>query len=356
MNKTIILKIIAIAALLFLMAWVMACIPDFLRTSQQPQATDSQPAAAGSLEQFNQNIRDLVNKVLPSVVNIRVGILEENILGQTQLQEGVGSGVIYDEQGYIITNSHVAADAQQLIVTLNDGTQVEAELVGASRDTDIAVIKIDSNGLKPANFASIEDQHVGDLVIAAGSPFGIQQTVTMGIISGKGRTLPVSSDQLPIVDAVQTDAAINPGNSGGPLININGEVIGINTMGISASGTSSGVGFAIPSDTATNIADQIIQYGRARIPFIGIEITANNTEIPGVAVGNIVENSPASKAGIRTGDIIVEFDQKSITTPFDLLSQLLRKDCGQEVELKIYRDGDYLSIMLELEECPTPRD
>jgi len=238
------------------------------------------------------------------------------------------------------------------MVTLSDGSNYEAELVGASEITDIAVIKIDAGNLSPARFASIEDQKVGEIVIAVGSPYGIQQTITMGIISGKGRNIPVSSDSLPIVDLVQTDTAINPGNSGGPLINTSGEVIGINTLVLSPSGASSGIGFAIPTDTAINIANQIIEYGRAVVPFIGVEMGTNTTKIPGAYVTNTVDESPAQKAGIEIGDILVKFREKEIKNPYDLLAQILRSNCGEIVEVEVYRNGEYISLDIELLECP----
>ena len=304
------------------------------------------------LQQFNLEINNLVESVTPSVVNIAVFVKQEDLFGNERVSEGVGSGVIYSSGGYIITNNHVAGSAFELFVTLADGTNHEAKLVGTSPETDIAVIKIEAAGLKVAEFASIEDQNVGDFVMAIGSPFGIQQTVTTGIISGKNRNIPIASDQLPIVDLIQTDASINPGNSGGPLINIYGEVIGINTLIFSTSGASAGIGFAIPSDTATNIADQIIKYGEPRIPFIGIMMGLNNTNIPGVYVEEVVPDTPASKAGLAAGDIITEFKGKQIKTPFDLLTQILRNNCGEVINLKVYRNENYMDFKLQLEQCP----
>jgi serine protease Do len=306
----------------------------------------------GYLSAFNAEVSSLVENVNPSVVAITVTAMREDFFGNEALAQGVGSGVIYTEDGYIITNNHVAGGAVELLVTLSDGANYKASVIGASPETDIAVIKIDAEDLNPASFASIEKQKVGDFVIAIGSPFGIQQTVTTGIISGKNRTIPVASDQLPIVDLIQTDAAINPGNSGGPLINIYGEVIGINTLIFSPSGTSAGIGFAIPTDTATNIADQIIKYGEARIPFIGIQMGVNETEIPGVYIQEIIADTPADKTGLKKGDIMVEFGGVEIKTPFDLLTQIIRQNCGDIVDIKIYRNGTYLDFNLQLEQCP----
>jgi len=266
---------------------------------------------------------------------------------------GVGSGVIYTEDGYIVTNSHVAGNASRMTVILSDGRTYEAELIGNSAQVDIAVIRIEALDLSPAEFTTIEEQQVGDMVIAVGSPFGIQQTVTLGIISGKGRNIPVAADTLPIVDLIQTDTAINPGNSGGPLINTNGEVIGINTLTLSASGTSSGVGFAIPSDTAVNIADQIIEFGEPLIPFIGVQLGINTTDINGAYVVEVVNNSPADEGGIIEGDIITRFGGKDIETSYQLIAQILRSNCGDTVSVRLYRQGEYMEMDLELRECPS---
>lgn len=298
------------------------------------------------LEDLDMSISSLVERVMPSVVNIAVRT------GDSPGSGGIGSGVIYSEDGYIITNNHVAGNAVDILVTLSDGSNYPAELVGASEITDIAVIKIEAQNLVPAKFESIEDQKVGAIVIAIGSPFGIQQTVTMGIISGKGRNIPLSSDSLPIVDLIQTDTAINPGNSGGPLINTSGEVIGINSLILAPSGTSTGIGFAVPSDTALNIADQIIEHGRAVVPFIGVEMDTNTSEIPGAYIINAVEDSPAQKAGIEAGDILTKFREKEIKNAYDLLAQILRSNCDDIVEVEVYRNGEYISMDIELLECP----
>ncbi len=304
------------------------------------------------LNELNLEITGIVEKVTPTVVNIGVSVKQQDIFGNEKVAEGVGSGIIYSSEGYIITNNHVAGDAFELNVTLADGTSYPARLIGTSPQTDIAVIKIDVKNMEAASFASIENQNVGDFVMAVGSPFGIQQTVTTGIISGKNRNIPATSDQSPIVDLIQTDAAINPGNSGGPLVNIHGDVIGINTLIYSPSGASAGIGFAIPSDTAINIAKQIIAYGEPRIPFIGIVMGENTTTIAGVFVEGTLPDTPAARIGLKAGDIIVEFSGKELKTSFDLLTQILRQNCGDNVVLKVYRDGGYISYKLKLEQAP----
>lgn len=304
------------------------------------------------LEEFDSAISKVVEDITPSVVNIKVTIKVQDTFGQTQEQEGIGSGVIYTEDGYIITNNHVAGSAEKILVTLYDGSEYPAELVGADENTDVAVIKIEADGLEAASFTSIDNAKVGDIVIAVGSPFGLQQTVTMGVISAKGRDISVSQETLPMVNLIQTDTAINQGNSGGPLVNSAGQVIGINTLIFSPSGTSAGIGFAIPSDTVVNIAEQIIKFGEARIPFIGIEMEENKTDIIGVYIENITEGYPAEKAGIKSGDIITEFDGVEVQNPLELIAQILRHNVGDSVNIKIYRDGEYLNITLELVESP----
>jgi serine protease Do len=330
--------------------------------TQEDELVEEEAGAAGLdekregsellLEEFDKAINEVVEGITPSVVNIRVTIKVQDIFGQIQEEEGIGSGVIYTEDGYIITNNHVAGDAEKLMVTLYDGSNYPAELVGADENTDVAVIKIEADNLKNASFTSIDSAKVGDLVIAVGSPFGLQQTVTMGLISAKGRDISVSQETLPMVNLIQTDAAINQGNSGGPLVNSAGQVIGINTLIFSPSGASAGIGFAIPSDTVVNIAEQIIKFGKARIPFIGIEMEENKTDIIGVYIKNTTEGYPAEKAGIKSGDIITEFDGVEVQNPLELIAQILRRDVGDVVNIKIYRDGEYLNITLELVESP----
>lgn len=309
-----------------------------------------------SLEGFDNAVSGVVEEVSPSVVNIRVIVVQQDMLGNDVEGEGVGSGVIYTEDGYIITNAHVVEPASEVFVILSDGKEHPAKIVGYDLNTDIAVLKIEKTSLKAANFTSIEDVKVGELAIALGSPFGLQQTVTMGVVSAKGREIAVSSDTLPMVDLIQTDATINPGNSGGPLVNTAGQVIGINNMIVSPSGVSAGIGFAIPSDTALNITKQIIRYGKARIPYLGIEMGVNETDIQGVYLEGVLEGYPAKQAGIRAGDIIVEYDGKVIETPYQILTQVLRSNVGDEVELKIYRDGSYIYKEVVLVESPMTQD
>ena len=175
----------------------------------------------------------------------------------------------------------------------------------------------------------------------------------MGVVRAKGREVTIFSDTLPMVDLIQTDVAINPGNSGGPLINVSAEVIGINTLIFSPSGASAGIGFAIPSDTAVNIANQIIQYGRARIPFMGIEMGENPTDILGVYITGVREGYPADSVGILSGDIMVEFNGFKVNTPYELFAQILRSNVGDTVEIRIFRNGEYNTFTIVLVESPS---
>jgi len=318
-------------------------------TENGANAGEPKPEGEGILlEELNGAISKVVEKITPSVVNIRVTITVQDIFGQTQEQEGIGSGVIYTEDGYIITNNHVAGDAEKLVVTLYDGSEYPATLIGADEKTDVAIIKIEADNLEAASFATMDNTKVGDIVVAVGSPYGLDQTVTMGVISAKGRDITIP------VNLIQTDAAINPGNSGGPLVNSVGQVIGINTLIYSPSGASAGIGFAIPSDTVVNIAKQIIEYGRAIIPYIGVEMDSNNaTGIIGVYISGVDPGYPAENAGIRAGDVITELDGVKVSNPYELFAQILKHDIGDEVTVKIYRNGEYLTITLELAESPT---
>lgn len=316
--------------------------------TEKPKLEDKKTSGDVSLQGFNDAITKLVEEVTPSVVNIAVKVRNQD----GSISEGVGSGVIYSEDGYIITNNHVAGAAQEIIVRTTDGKEHVAKLIGANIDTDIAVIKIDAKNLKKANFTSINNVKVGEIVIAIGSPFAIEQTVTMGVVSAKGREIAISSDTMPMVDLIQTDTAINPGNSGGPLINIGGQVIGINTLIYSPSGTNAGIGFAIPSDTAINIASQIIKYGKAMIPYIGIEMGQNTTNIPGVLISVVQKGYPADKAGIKAGDILTKFDGEPVRTNFELLAQILRHNVGDSVQIDIYRNGSTINLSVTLVESP----
>jgi serine protease Do len=307
---------------------------------------------ADILSAFDNAVSGVADRVKPSVVNIKVTVDQRDIFGNVQEGSGVGSGVIYSSDGYIITNNHVAGNAKELVVTLNDGTEYPARLIGTDNNTDIAVIKIDATGLVPAEFTPTDNIKVGEMAIAIGSPFGLQQTVTVGVVSAIGRDVTVASGSLPMVDLIQTDAAINPGNSGGALVNSDGQVLGINSMIYSTSGSNAGIGFAIPGDTVLNIAKQLIENGVAKTPFIGIEMGENTTDIKGVYIQSVTSGYPAEKAGIKAGDIITAFGGTAVESPLDLVSEIISRNVGERVTVSVNRNGQSIELTLIIGEKP----
>ena len=321
-------------------------------TAEKPQLEEGKESDQEILAEFDNAISRVAEKVLPSVVNIKVMVDQQDIFGNVSEGEGVGSGVIYSSDGYVLTNSHVASGAKEMIVTLNDGHEYPATLIGADTDRDIAVLKIEATELKSAEFTSLENVKVGELAIAVGSPFGLQETVTVGVISAIGRDIPVSYDRLPMIDLIQTDAAINPGNSGGALVNSAGQVLGINTMIFSPSGANAGIGFAIPSDIALSVAEQIINNGETKIPYIGIQMGENTTDIEGVFVEDVIAGYPAEESGIKAGDIITAVDGIKVESPFELVAQILRFEPGDSVTISVDRDGQSIDLDLVLAAKP----
>lgn len=296
----------------------------------------------------------VAKKVQPSVVNIAVEVIQQDIFGREGLFPGVGSGVIFSKDGYILTNNHVVENAESIEVAFFDGETVEAELIGTEPRADIAVIKVDSKDLKPAEFVSVKDIEVGDLAVAIGSPFGFQQTVTSGVVSALGREilelLEYEGKDF-LVDLIQTDAAINMGNSGGALANIEGKVMGINTIIVSPTQTYAGLGFAIPSDIATNIANQLIKYGKSKLPVIGVGLRTD-PNIPGAIVYQLYENLPAYKSGIKVNDVITKCNNIVLRTHLDLIAEIIKHNVGDKVELEIQRDGKVIKTTVELVDTP----
>ena len=258
---------------------------------------------------------------------------------------GMGSGVVLSADGYILTNNHVAGNADQLDVNFPEGKHYRAKLVGTDKSTDLAVIKIEANNLKPAKLGNSHEAEVGDWVLAIGSPFGLDRTVTAGIISATSRANMGITDYE---DFLQTDAAINPGNSGGPLVNLRGEVVGINTAIASRSGGNAGVGFAIPSDMARHVMDSIIKEGHVTRGYLGALIQDLNEDLAksfglevthGVLIGDVVKGGPAEKAGLRAGDIVTKLDGEPVTNASEFRNAIAATPPGGSVTLEIYRDG-----------------
>lgn len=274
-------------------------------------------------------------------------------------QAGIGSGVIIDASGVVLTNNHVVAGAGKVIVRTQDGREFVATEVLTDPQTDIAVVRITSE--KPLVAATLGDSdrvEVGDWVVALGQPFGLESTMTAGIISAKNRGIGIADRE----NFIQTDAAINPGNSGGPLVNLRGEVIGINTAISSRDGGNSGVGFAVPSSLAKWVSSQLILTGKVHRSYLGIGIQLLTSELAaqlgveprsGVAVSNVVANTPASKMGLQIGDVIVKFGGLSVTTPQQLQLAVERVAAGKSVSVDIIRDGKSMALMYQAEEAPS---
>jgi serine protease Do len=273
---------------------------------------------------------------------------------QSRKEKSLGSGFIISKDGYIVTNNHVIKDADQIKVILHDKTQYDAEIIGTDPVTDLALIKIKKNNLMPLKFGSSSKTKVGSWVVAIGSPFGLEQTVTAGIVSAKGRII----GSGPYDDFIQTDASINPGNSGGPLLNLKGEVIGINTAIIRS---GQGIGFAIPSDLATGVIEQLIDQKSVSRGWMGVAIQNiteelaqyyNIKETKGVYVAKVYEGDPADKAGIKAGDVIFMIDDKKIHSSRDLSLTVAGSLVGEEVDVKLIREGKEKLLKVKLGKRP----
>jgi len=274
--------------------------------------------------------------------------------------QSAGSGVIIDAAGHIVTNNHVVENASSITVTLSDKREFQAKVVGTDPKTDLAVIKIEAKDLPAIKWADYDKLQVGDLVLAVGSPFGLSSTVTLGIISALGRGNVGIADYE---DFIQTDAAINPGNSGGALVNMNGELIGINTAIFSRTGGSEGIGFAIPSSIAVDIVDSLRKSGKVVRGWMGIaiqEVTpalAKSFKLPeqrkGVLVSDVNENGPSAAAGLKRGDVIIGYDEKEIQNVSQLRNMVARTGVGRNAKVKVLRDGKEQVITVKVAERPS---
>jgi len=271
--------------------------------------------------------------------------------------QSLGSGFVYSSDGYIITNHHVIADAEQIIVKLNDKRELEAKLIGSDPSSDIALLKIKVKNLKPVKIGNSEKLKVGQWVLAIGSPFGFESTVTAGIVSAIGRSLP-NDNYVPFI---QTDVAINPGNSGGPLFNLQGEVVGINAQIFSRSGGFMGLSFAIPMDVAENVIEQLKKSGKVSRGWLGVyiqEVTNNLAKSfgmkkpTGALISKIIPDGPASKSDLKVGDIILKFDGKDITTSSSLPPIVGNTKVGKNVKIEILRNGKKKNIKFKVQELP----
>lgn len=335
-----------------------------------PQAQAALPFGAGS---DIRSLAPVLEKVTPGVVNISVSgskvsrqalpepfrfFFGPGIPGE-QLQErpfqALGSGVIIDaKQGYVITNNHVIEDADKIIITLIDGQEYEAELIGTDKQSDIALLKVEAKDLVEVEFADSDQLRVGDFAIAIGNPFGLGQTVTSGIISALGRSgLNVEN----LENFIQTDAAINSGNSGGALLDLDGKLVGINTAILGPGGGNIGIGFAIPANMVKNLADQILEYGEVRRGVLGVmggELTSELARTfgyrsqHGAFVSQVLENSSADKAGLKAGDIIISLDDKPIRSFAELRAKVATMGADKTVTLGLFRDGKEQQVEVTL--------
>jgi len=267
---------------------------------------------------------------------------------QPQPSQGAGSGVIVSHDGYIITNNHVVDNASTIEITLNDNRMFEAEVVGNDPTTDLALLKIDAGDLPFLDFGDSDGVLVGEWVLAIGNPFNLESTVTAGIVSAKGRNINILREEMAIESFIQTDAAVNPGNSGGALVNSRGELIGINTAIASTTGTFAGYSFAVPSNIAMKVKEDLMEYGEVQRGLLGVQISeltsrrADELEIginQGAFVESVNENSAAEEAGLREGDVIIGIDDTTIRSPSALIETVARKRPGDEVRVKYYRNG-----------------
>jgi len=275
-----------------------------------------------------------------------------------QVQRSLGSGVIVDPSGIVLTNAHVVERATEIEVSTADGKKHKAKLAGVDRKTDLAVLKLQGGGPFPAaNLGDSDTVRVGDWVLAIGSPFGLQKTVTAGIISAKGRSI----GQGPFDDFLQTDAAINPGNSGGPLVNMSGEVVGINSAILSRTGGNVGIGFSIPVNMAKRIYTELAAKGKVTRGWLGVSIQPLTPELAkgfglkepsGVLISDVMQQSPAAAAGIASGDIIIEFDRKKVDSPQELQKAVAAIPPGRAVPLKVWRDKSEKTLEIKIGETP----
>jgi len=310
-----------------------------------------------SLSILQETVIRVSEKVTPAVVNITTVRIGVDFFLNPVPQQGLGSGVLFDSEGYILTNEHVVHEAKEIRVILPDGREFEGEPIGSDTITDLAVVKIKGENLPVAKLGDSGKIRVGEFCIAIGNPFGLQSTVTFGVISATDRSIRVEPEKV-LENIIQTDAAINPGNSGGALINLKGEVIGINTAIIPY---AQGIGFAIPVNSAKEIVGKLIKYGRVIRPWLGIyylSITpqlASRFKLPveyGIFIASVAFGGPAHKAGLTEGDIIIKFNNQELKTSQDLKSVLSKAEIGEKVSLTILRKAKLKIVPLVLEERP----
>lgn len=317
---------------------------------RQVTVNDSQPASNSS----NLSVHSIYERTHKGVVEISVSEQTSSPFGGSQPQQAQGSGFVYDTSGHVITNQHVVAGAQTIKVKFWNGKTYDARVVGTDPSTDLAVLDVNAptSVLFPLSLADSDAVQVGDNVVAIGSPFGLEQTVTAGIVSALHRQM-TSPNGFTIDNSIQTDAAINHGNSGGPLLNAQGRVIGVNSQIASDSGGNEGVGFSIPSNTLRSIASQLIDSGKAKHAFLGIELRDSSASGGGATVAQVRSNTPARAAGLRVGDVITAVAGKQIGTADELRAAVNAHSPGDRVSLTFRRNGTSHTVQVTLASRPT---
>ncbi|MBV0933083.1 trypsin-like peptidase domain-containing protein [Marinobacterium weihaiense] len=367
-----------LAAVLILQFYPQLITPPVNRVEIREAAAVDPPMPAPG--QGVVSYADAVDRAAPAVVNIYTRTLVRqpvnpllndpffrNFFNRDQLpqreriESSLGSGVILNEQGYVVTNNHVISGADSIVVALRDGREALAEVVGLDPETDLAVLKIDLDNLPSITLAS-DELRIGDVALAIGNPFGVGQTVTMGIISATGRNrLGLSTYE----DFIQTDAAINPGNSGGALIDAHGNLIGINTAIFSKSGGSQGIGFAIPSTLARQVMQDLINHGRVIRGWLGVEIQELTPQLaesfdvgdrPGLIIAGIFRNGPAHQAGLQPGDVLLQIQGQPIVGSRPAMNRIAGFKPGDVIELGILRNGHEMSLNATVGERPRGRN
>lgn len=374
-------KIFTLLSLLFI---AMSCSKplDNVKNNEEKkeQKEQTQQMSQEELKKYTKNAVEtqdafvqVYKNTKDSIVNIRTkktvtvntyNPLEELLFGRSGGVEkresgALGSGFVVSEDGYIVTNNHVVSNADEIFVKFSDGREYKTKLIGTSSEVDIAVLKIEANEkFKPLEFSDSDKIEIGQWSIAFGNPMGLNDSMTVGVISAAGRS---SLGIEEIENFIQTDAAINQGNSGGPLIDINGKVIGVNTAILSTSGGSVGLGFAIPSNLASVVKDSIIATGKFEKPYIGVYLNNLDSEkikalniksTNGVLIAKVVADGPAARAGIQANDVIVAVNGKAVNSAGAFIGELAAKKVGESVELSVIRNSQTVKIRVTLEETP----
>ncbi|MEJ2154504.1 MAG: trypsin-like peptidase domain-containing protein [Desulfobacteraceae bacterium] len=339
---------------------VVFVVAVFQRHSDQRRLMESRPRTVeprGDLANFEKATIEIFNSASPSVAYIFTENAVRGFFGTRQVRQGAGSGFLWDDRGHVVTNFHVVEGAQRIQVRMDNGEAIEATYVGGSQDYDLAVVRLRNTpaNVLPIPVGSSSDLKVGQAVFAIGNPFGLSRTLTTGVISALDRRLPTAAGRE-VVGAIQTDAAINPGNSGGPLIDSAGRLIGVNTAIISESGSSAGIGFAVPADVVNQVVPQLISKGKMPRPGIGIvalsEEAGASLGISGVIIDRVMPNGSADRAGLEgidyrnrvLGDIILAIDGEEVANIVDLVRIMQKYEIGQTMTLKVRRGDEVREV------------